>query len=35
MDLPIDKAPDGFTGIFYRKAWDIIKGDLLNSSNAF
>lgn len=35
MDLPNDKAlgPDGFTGIFYKKAWDIIKGDVLNVFN--
>jgi hypothetical protein len=37
MDLPNDKAPgpNGFTGIFYKKAWDIIKGDVLNAFNAF
>jgi len=36
-DLPCDKAPgpDGLTGAFYKKAWPIIKGDLLNAFNAF
>jgi hypothetical protein len=37
MDLPNDKASglDGFTGLFYKKAWDIIKGDIMNVFNAF
>lgn len=32
-----DKAsgPDGFTGLFYKKAWDIIKADIMNAFNAF
>jgi hypothetical protein len=36
-DIPIDKAPglDGFTGLFYRMAWAIIKEDILNAFNAF
>jgi len=34
--MPNDKAPglDGFTGIFYKKAWPIIKKDILNAFNA-
>ena len=29
LDMPTDKAPgpDGFTGMFYRAAWPIIKPD--------
>ena len=29
--LPTDKAPrpDGFTGLFLRKCWEIIKGDFM------
>lgn len=35
--MPNDKAPgpDGFTGLFYKKAWPIIKHDILNAFNAF
>jgi len=37
MELPADKAPglDGFTGRFYKAAWNIIKGDIMNAINAF
>jgi hypothetical protein len=37
MDLQNDKAPgpDGFTGMFYKKAWDVIKVDIMNVFNAF
>jgi hypothetical protein len=37
MDLPNDKAPslDGFTGLFYKKTWEIIKVDIMNAFNAF
>jgi hypothetical protein len=37
MSLPNDKAPgpDGYTGLLYKLAWDIIKGDLMNAVNAF
>lgn len=35
-DLPVDHAPgpDGFTGLFYRTAWNIIKQDVINAFNA-
>jgi hypothetical protein len=30
-ELPPDHAPgpDGFTGAFYRRAWQVIKGDIM------
>lgn len=30
-DMPTDRAPspDGFIGIFFQKAWEIIKGDIM------
>jgi hypothetical protein len=36
-DMPNDKAPgpDGFTALFYKKAWDIIKQDVMLAVNAF
>lgn len=36
-ELPNDKAPgpDGFTGIFYKLAWDVIKPEIMNAFNAF
>ena len=36
MDMPCDKAagPDGFTGLFYRTAWSIIKADILRAFQA-
>jgi hypothetical protein len=35
-DLPSDRAPgsDGFTGLFYKVAWDIIKADIIRAFNA-
>jgi hypothetical protein len=32
-DLPVEKAlgPDGFTGVFYKSSWDVIKHDLLTA----
>jgi len=32
-----DKAPgpDGFTGLFFKECWDIIKVDVMNAANAF
>jgi hypothetical protein len=35
-DMPPDRAPgpDGFTGLFYRVAWDSIKADVVNAFNA-
>jgi hypothetical protein len=35
--LPAEKAPgpDGYIGLFYKKCWDIIKGDLLEAIMGF
>lgn len=35
-ELPGDRAsgPDGFTGLFYKVAWLIIKADIMNAVNA-
>jgi hypothetical protein len=35
--LTTDKAPgpDGFTGLFFRTCWSIIKGDVIRATNAF
>lgn len=36
-EIPSDKAPglDGFTGRFYKCAWQIIRVDIINAFNAF
>jgi hypothetical protein len=36
-DMPSDKAPgpDGFTGLFFKKCWDIIKHDLMRVVDRF
>ncbi|WVZ58821.1 hypothetical protein U9M48_009050 [Paspalum notatum var. saurae] len=35
--MPADKAPgpDGFTGAFFSKCWEIVKADVLKAANAF
>jgi hypothetical protein len=35
--MPSDKAPgpDGFTGAFFKKCWDIIKGDIMKVIHQF
>lgn len=35
-DMPLDRAPglDGFSRLFYKSAWQIIKGDIVNAFNA-
>jgi hypothetical protein len=37
FDMPTDKAPgpDGFSGVFFRTSWDIIKGDMMLAVNKF
>jgi hypothetical protein len=37
MELPNDKAPgtDGFTGLFYKLSWEIIRTDIMNAFHAF
>lgn len=29
------RAPDGFTGLFFKKTWEVIKPDIINLFNAF
>ena len=35
-DMPVDKAlgPDGFTGLFYKTAWSIVKADIMRAFQA-
>jgi hypothetical protein len=35
--MPTDKAhgPDGFTGAFFKKGWEIIKGDVMRVIELF
>jgi hypothetical protein len=35
-DMPSNRVPgpDGFTGLFYKVAWPIIKRDIMNALNA-
>jgi hypothetical protein len=35
--MPSDKAsgPDGYSGIFFKSCWDIIKEDVIKATNAF
>ena len=37
QQMPSDKAPglDGFTGLFYKHCWHIIKVDIMHAINAF
>lgn len=36
MEMPTDKAPgpDGFTGLFFRSAWQLIKEDIMKAFQA-
>ena len=36
QEIPVDRAPgpDGFTGLFYRRAWSIIKPDIMRAFHA-
>jgi len=36
QEIPVDRAPgpDGFTGLFYRTAWNIIKPDIMRAFHA-
>lgn len=36
LEIPVDKAPgpDGFTGLFHRAAWPIIKADIMRAFHA-
>jgi hypothetical protein len=35
--MPSDKAPgpDGFTSLFFKECWEIVKEDVMNASNTF